>query len=598
MNPRAAVAVAVAGWGGCARAPVPLDHEDSPPRSPQIVSAVDVALEAHAQDWDLGETFKHGRGCTVGDMDLDGLLDVVLANPSDRSYVLLNASTPGHLSFRPGPVLSDGGLPWGYAAADVDGDGDLDLAAANGGLEGRELDQLLTNRAADDGNIGFDDVTKASGIGGPYDVHGLQRPTASVDAQWVDVDLDGDLDLYVDASQWPGIWNDPPEHGVGGRNQLWIALGGGRYEDRAIVAGLDRLASSRFGSWLDVDGDGDLDLHENAMTPSQSVTWRNDLAAPGADIVVFNQVAAGWGLGGSDPEYPPESFVSAAADFNNDGWDDLIKFSRGWPSAGPHLLGHTLFLNAHGLGFVDVTALSNLNDPFLDGGLRDHEGPNGVMGATARDLNGDGLPDVILGNGGPSAGYPNGLFLTTGLEPVDFGGAIGVLWVPMFENRSELIDVPAEVDPREPVWPPYPYRTHALCVADFDEDGRPDLLVRNGGMRFVGGEAAREPSQLFTFAYDVPPRFLKVRLHGDGVAVPYTPVGSKIAVFVGDDDGRSWVVRDTLRTIEGFAAQHGELRWFGLADATHVDRVEVRWTDGTTVNMGDVDLDSTIDVWR
>ena len=42
--------------------------------------------------------------------------------------------------------------------------------------------------------------------------------------------------------------------------------------------------------------------------------------------------------------------------------------------------------------------------------------------------------------------------------------------------------------------------------------------------------------------------------------------------------------------IEGFAAQHGLVRWFGLADADRVVAVEVEWTDGTSTAVEEVGL--------
>src|SRR5688572_26438726 len=68
--------------------------------------AEDVALEAGAQDLYEGQ-FQRGRGCTAGDLDLDGDPDLVLANPTDASRVLLNVSTPGKLRFVAGPVLHE-----------------------------------------------------------------------------------------------------------------------------------------------------------------------------------------------------------------------------------------------------------------------------------------------------------------------------------------------------------------------------------------------------------------------------------------------------------------------------------------------------------
>ncbi len=581
--------VAVALGVGC-RGPVELPTTeatgDTAPPGPAGVTVHDVAAESGFQDFVLGNHFKRGRGCAVADLDRDGRPDLVLANPSDETYVLLNRSTPGELHFEPGPVLSQDGVIWTISAADIDGDRDLDLFLAVGGIEDRGLDRLLRNEWAETGELTFTDIGESAGVTGPPSIPDPANPAdlSSLAGSWVDFDGDADLDLHVDTSPWPKFWLPPKADTRDGAVLLYRNDGSGGFTEVAAQVGLTRQISSRFSSWLDFDGDGDLDLYENAMGPWKSALFRNDAGQ-------FTDVTSGAALDGGDLSMPPETFVSTAADFNNDGWEDLLLFVRGFPTGGPYRLGHTLLLNAGGAGFVDATEVSDLNNPFL-AGLRDH-GALGVMGASARDINGDGLPDVFAGNGGPDGGYINGLYVTTGLVSHDFDG-IATLDVPTFENWNALIDSPAPEDPgTEGPYPPYPYRSHAACIADLDGDGGVELAVMNGGMKWVGGEIVREPNRLFRFDIDPAPRWLKVELLGDGVQVPWTPVGSRIAVTAarGTD---TWVVRDTLRTTEGFAAQHGTVRWLGLANAERIESLEVTWPDGTVTTRTDVDLDSLV----
>jgi hypothetical protein len=68
----------------------------------------------------------------------------------------------------------------GAAAGDFDGDGRVDLF-----LTGAGDNRLFHN----EGPSGFQDVTKAAGISG--------RPALSLTARWLDLDQDGDLDLYI-----------------------------------------------------------------------------------------------------------------------------------------------------------------------------------------------------------------------------------------------------------------------------------------------------------------------------------------------------------------------------------------------------------------
>lgn len=121
------------------------------------------------------------------DLDGDGDVDLVLghgwqANP--RAVVLANDGT-GHFPLA-APLPVDLGGVLAFAAADVDEDGDLDLAATGDLLGGHEPSRLLRN----DGALVFADVTDA---GTPW--RGL--PTEGGILHFGDIDADGDVDAVA-----------------------------------------------------------------------------------------------------------------------------------------------------------------------------------------------------------------------------------------------------------------------------------------------------------------------------------------------------------------------------------------------------------------
>ncbi|MEM8997232.1 MAG: VCBS repeat-containing protein, partial [Acidobacteriota bacterium] len=127
----------------------------------------------------------------------------------------------------------------GGALLDVDGDGDLDLYAAQGGPLGGDApggpDRLFRNDLATSG--GFVDIT---------DVSGLAAEGYGMGAAAGDFDNDGDVDIYTLNF---------------GANQLWRNRGDGTFEDVTDAAGVADPAWSVSASWVDLDGDGWLDLY-------------------------------------------------------------------------------------------------------------------------------------------------------------------------------------------------------------------------------------------------------------------------------------------------------------------------------------------------
>jgi hypothetical protein len=72
-------------------------------------------------------------GMAVGDLDGDGLPDIVAANNTDNTFsILRNTSSPGSISFAI-TTLATGAGPYAVAIADLDGDGHPDIAGVSAG---------------------------------------------------------------------------------------------------------------------------------------------------------------------------------------------------------------------------------------------------------------------------------------------------------------------------------------------------------------------------------------------------------------------------------------------------------------------------------
>jgi hypothetical protein len=161
----------------------------------------------------------------VGDLNADGLVDVVTANAGSNDLTVVLNHSAGLATLRPlaYPVPA---TPQGLALADVDGDGDLDAVLSYGG---RNAVGILRNN----GDGGFTPDAALLPVGAAPQGLALD-----------DLDNDGDVDLAV-ANSGSGTVSIRWGNGLGG-----FATG----PDLPVGSAPGRVALA------DVDADGDLDV--------------------------------------------------------------------------------------------------------------------------------------------------------------------------------------------------------------------------------------------------------------------------------------------------------------------------------------------------
>jgi enediyne biosynthesis protein E4 len=203
----------------------------------------------------VGTAYGAGLGVAVGDFDLDGWLDVYVANDATPNQLWMNRhdGTFEDRALLAGVAVNAAGRPegsMGIAVGDMDGDGDEDLFVTNIVAETQAL-------YANDGHGNFDDVRSRSGLAA------MTAEMTAFGTDWFDYDHDGLLDLFVAngaVSIVERLRGDPFPYRL--RNQLFHNEGGGRFADRTAPAGpaLERVEVSRAAAFGDVDNDGDIDV--------------------------------------------------------------------------------------------------------------------------------------------------------------------------------------------------------------------------------------------------------------------------------------------------------------------------------------------------
>lgn len=230
------------------------------------------------------------------DLNSDGAPDLLIVG-AGQDRLLINDRSGGFIDETSRRLPREAATGQDAEFADLDGDGDLDIVL---GLEGGHA--LWLN----DGSGRFIDAT-AERLPDPGLVEA--RKVAPVD-----IDGDGDLDLYFSHVSWQGRL---------GQDRLLINDGGGRFTDettRRIPVEDGITVDARFA---DLDGDGDLDI-VRADRPFVTV-WFNDGTG------VFTDVTAA--VFGAD--VGAHVLAVELADFDGDGITDLylgqLRTSQGSP---------------------------------------------------------------------------------------------------------------------------------------------------------------------------------------------------------------------------------------------------------------------------
>ncbi len=184
------------------------------------------------------------------DVNADGFDDcLTLARPGDTVLLLNSPGLPGERVFVNAAAAYGytnlGPAPMGIAAGDWDGDGDLDVVVSNGNVGSYYL---------------YD--------GGAFTAVGLVSSIWAWGVTWIDVENDGDLDLYMGGSLGQGPNFDVlfRNNGLDGFDDVSAALNG-------------IFAESRYAVQIDFNNDGRQDIVTcNTASPDESLSVYENLS--------------------------------------------------------------------------------------------------------------------------------------------------------------------------------------------------------------------------------------------------------------------------------------------------------------------------------
>jgi hypothetical protein len=364
---------------------------------------------------------------------------------------------------------------------------------------------------------------------------GLKMWGPGFSASWVDYDRDGNLDLFV-ANNIGGMFDRKTP------NRLFHNNGDGTFTEVTEEAGLSTTWPTIGSAWGDYNDDGYPDLFlSNGLGRSQLYSNNGD--------GTFSDVSAEAGI-------DDNCFGSVClwCDYDNDGLLDIVQFT--WSDH--EAVIHTM---RHGEGPPDGKPLriyhNNGEGTFTmrgrDIGLT---GCWGTMSGNAGDFNNDGYLDLVLGNGSPRMDR---------LEPPILLESDG----KRFHNITFAAGLP------------FGGKGHGSNMADLFGDGRLSVLLAAGGAY---------PGDLLTTRVFCPKRlpgnYLNVRLAG--VTSNRSAIGARVCLEAGG--------RKQYREVSG-GTNFGCLPFeqhFGLATATKVDAIQIRWPNGLIQRFTGLPINDTV----
>ena len=433
--------------------------------------------------------------------------------------------------------VGDRGFGLGVAVGDYDNDGDQDMYLNNYGPN-------VLYRNNGDGT--FTDVTGKAGVGNGKQV--------GAGACFLDVDADGDLDLYVANYVDFTYRNHHPRSESGfpvyagpicyrpTPDTLYRNNGDGTFTDVSVTSGVAAVKGTGMGMvCADYDGDGDTDIVVGNDMGGNSI-FENDGSGK------FKEMGLVTGLAYNRNGKSMATMGVECGDYNNDGRLDFHATSYGGELA-------TLYRNMGAGSFEDVTIRTGAGKGTF---------PHVTWGSGLVDFDNDGHRDLFIACG----------HLQDNVERYNDTAQYHVRNIVLRNTgKGKFVNVSDQCGDGLAV----KLSSRGAAFDDLDNDGDVDAVILN---------SRREPTILRNDAAKGN-HWIQIRLKGtktnrDGVGARVRVVAGKLTQIAEVHSGR------------GYQSHFGTRLHFGLGKQDRIDRVEVRWIGGGVDVFKDIGADRIV----
>ncbi|WP_299552345.1 VCBS repeat-containing protein [Seonamhaeicola sp.] len=537
------------------------------------------------------EYIYNGGGVAIGDVNGDDLPDIYFISNMHSNKLFLNR---GNLLFA--DITGESGLkgkygfPYGVTMVDINHDGLLDIyISKSGSFENPDhrRNELYIN-------------TGNNRLGSPKFVekaadYNLDLPHHSTQATFFDYDKDGDLDLFLINHGATSYGEEMIEQYCKLpsklRGERLFKNENGKFKDVTQEAGIinNMLGYGLGVSLSDLNNDGWTDIYvsndyygsDHLYINNQDGTFKNRIKQATKHTSLFSM--------GSD-----------IADFNNDGWTDILAvdmmaednygIKSSMSSMKPELFNKNVELGLHHQYMYNTLQLNNgvsyENDVPHFSDIAQLAGVSSTGWSWAPlflDMNNDGYKDIFISNG-----------IKRNFRNNDFG-------IYRTKKQNEIINTVGKITKQEHLdsyisdllekmpsgaLENYFYLnnqmsftkldtlaingakkscSHGAAYADLDLDGDLDIVVSN-----MDDEAIIYRNDQ---SNNVKTNFLRVKLEGKGKNT--FGIGSKVEIIY---DGKKQILEQF--PVRGYLSSVEPILHFGLGEVNQIDLVKVIWPNG------------------